>query len=303
MKVIEVASGLVFPEGPVAMPDGSVIVVEIMRGTLSRVAADGTIEVIAELGGGPNGAAMGPDGWIYVCNCGGLDLVTSDEGLMGPNTPADYTSGRIDRVNPETGEWQVLYTECDGHPLCGPNDLVFDQYGGFYFTDFGKRREFDVDVGAIYYALPDGSSIKRIINGLTGPNGCALSPDEKTLYFAETVPCRLWAVDITAPGEISRTAGIPGRLVYGPGGYQHFDSMAVDVAGNICVGTLEQGGITSIAPDGSSAEYFPFDDQYVTNICFGGDGLRTAYITLSTTGRLVSCEWPTPGLPLNFLNK
>jgi len=303
MNVWEVTAGLQFPEGPVAMPDGSVVVVEIERGTLSRVRTDGTIEVIADLGGGPNGAAMGPDGWFYVCNNGGFEFSDSNEGLLGPNQPTDFDSGRIDRVNPDTGEWEVLYSECDGHRLCGPNDLVFDKQGGFYFTDFGKRRAFEVDVGAIYYALPDGSSITRIINGLTGPNGCALSPDEKTLYFAETVPGRLWAVDIASPGKIVREPGIPGRLVCAPGGYQLFDSMAVDAEGNICVGTLEHGGITSVAPDGSGREHFPFDDKYVTNICFGGEDLRTAYVTLSTSGRLVACEWPRPGLPLNFLNK
>ena len=284
------------------MPDGSVIVVEITRGTLSRVLPDGKVQVIAELGGGPNGAAMGPDGWIYVCNSGGFDFEGTDEGLMGPNTPADYTSGRIERVHPDTGEWQVLYAECDGRPLCGPNDLVFDRQGGFYFTDFGKRREFDVDVGAVYYATADGNSITRLINGLTGPNGCALSPDEKVLYVSETVPCRLWAVDIVAPGKISRTPGDPGRFICGPGGNQHFDSMAVDADGNVCVGTLGNGGITSVAPDGSSFEHFPFDDDLVTNICFGGEGLRTAYLTLSGSGRLIACDWPTPGLPLNFLN-
>ena len=59
-----------FPEGPVFMPDGSVIVVEIAGQRLTRVAPDGTKTTIAEMGGGPNGAAMGPDGKIYVCNNG-----------------------------------------------------------------------------------------------------------------------------------------------------------------------------------------------------------------------------------------
>lgn len=303
MNVREIASGLRFPEGPIAMEDGSVILVEIERGTLSRVQSDGTIDVIADLGGGPNGAAMGPDGWIYVCNNGGFEWHTLDGGLLMPgHQPDDYESGRIDRVNPDTGEWSVLYTACDGRALRGPNDIVFDARGGFYFTDLGKRRPHDMDMGALYYAQPDGSAITRIIDGVITPNGCALSPDEKTLYFAETTPCRLWAVDITAPGIIERPPGMPGRLVAGPPGYQLFDSMAVDAEGNVCVATLINGGITSVAPDGSTTRHYPFDDMLVTNICFGGDGLQTAYITLSTTGRLIACDWPRPGLPLNFLN-
>ena len=74
MKPIRViANGLQFPEGPIAMPDGSVIVVEIGRGTLTRVLSDGRKEVIAKTGGGPNGAAIGPDGACYVCNNGGFE--------------------------------------------------------------------------------------------------------------------------------------------------------------------------------------------------------------------------------------
>lgn len=304
MEFEEIASGLRFPEGPIAMPDGSVILVEIERGTLSRVTVDGKIEVIADLGGGPNGAAVGPDGWIYVCNNGGFEWIESEDGVFRPGHQAlDYETGRIERVNPDTGEWEVLYTACGDVSLKGPNDIVFDREGGFYFTDLGKRREHDMDLGAVYYAKPDGSNIQSIVTGVITPNGCGLSPDEKTLYFAETIPGRLWALDIISPGVVERTPGVPGRLVAGPGGFQLFDSLAVDVEGNVCVATIINGGITSASPDGSIVEHFPTDDFLTTNICFGGDGLRTAYITLSSSGRLVSTEWPRAGLPLNFLNK
>ncbi len=304
MEVTEITAGLRFPEGPIAMPDGSVILVEIERGTLSRVTASGAIEVIADLGGGPNGAAMGPDGWIYVCNNGGFEWSESAAGGLRPGHQAkDYETGSIQRVNPDTGEFQTLYTHCGDRRLNGPNDIVFDKTGGFYFTDLGKTRELDMDIGAVYYAQPDGSHIHEIVTGVITPNGCSLSPDEDVLYFAETRTCRLWAMDITAPGQVDRPQGAPGRLLYGSSGYQFFDSMAVDAEGNVCVATLLNGGITSVAPDGSANEFFPFDDVLTTNICFGGEGLETAYLTLSTTGRLVSAKWPRPGLALNFLNK
>ena len=70
--ITEITTDLQFPEGPIAMPDGSIIVVEIARGTLSRVDPNGSIEVIADLGGGLNGAAIGPDGACYTCNNGGF---------------------------------------------------------------------------------------------------------------------------------------------------------------------------------------------------------------------------------------
>jgi len=303
MDFAEITNELKFPEGPIAMPDGSVILVEIARGTLSRVLTSGKIEVIADLGGGPNGAAMGPDGWIYVCNNGGFEWTESEAaGLRPTHVAKDYTSGRIERVNPDTGEFQVLYTECDGNKLNGPNDIVFDKDGNFYFTDLGKTRDRDMDRGFVYFAKPDGSLIKQIVDGVITANGTSLSPDEKTLYFAETTPGRLWAVDIESPGVVKKPPGMPGRLVHGAPGYQLFDSMAVDVEGRVCVATIVNGGITSASADGSIVEHFPTDDYLTTNICFGGAGLETAYITLSSSGRLVTTKWPRPGHPLNFLN-
>jgi gluconolactonase len=76
----------------------------------------------------------------------------------------------------------------------------------------------------------------------------------------------------------------------------------VEANGNICVATLIHGGITVISPEGSRVEHVPMPDLYTTNICFGGPDLRTAYITLSNSGRLVAVDWPRPGLPLNHLN-
>ena len=80
--ITEIASGLKYPEGPIAMPDGSFVLVEIARGTLTRVRSDGGVEVIADLGGGPNGAAIGPDGYCYVCNNGGSDYYEVDGQLL-----------------------------------------------------------------------------------------------------------------------------------------------------------------------------------------------------------------------------
>ena len=70
-KIREIVSGLRFPEGPVAMPDGSIILVEIAAGRISRIMPDGRRLTVAEPGGGPNGAAIGPGGKLYVCNNGG----------------------------------------------------------------------------------------------------------------------------------------------------------------------------------------------------------------------------------------
>jgi gluconolactonase len=301
METRALTSGLRFPEGPIAMPDGSVLLVEIQRGTLSSVAPDGRVSVVAHCGGGPNGAALGPDGAVYVCNNGGFEWHEVG-GLTIPGLqPADYIGGRIQRVELASGKVEDLYTHCDGRPLCGPNDLVFDAHGGFWFTDHGKARERDRDRTGVFYAKADGSHIREVIFPLEGPNGIGLSPDGTRLYVAETPTGRVWAWTITEPGKIAQSAtfGPAGaELLIGLPGFQLFDSLAVEANGNVCVATLVNGGITVVAPDGGSSEHVPTDDPVTTNICFGGTDLRTAYITLSGTGRLVSTQWPRPGLAL-----
>jgi gluconolactonase len=303
----EVASGLQFPEGPVAMPDGSVLVVEIARGTLTRVLPDGRHDVVAEVGGGPNGAAIGPDGRCYICNNGGFEWRRGRDGRLFPGLqPASYAGGRIEVVDLDSGRVEVLYRECNGRPLRGPNDLVFDGHGGFYFTDLGKTRERERDRTGVFHARADGSHIEEILFPLEGPNGIGLSPDGTTLYVAETPTGRLWAWRLAGPGRIARPDGEPGdgrRLLPGVGGHVLYDSLAVDAAGNICVATLVRGGISVIRPDGSGADFVEMPDSMTTNICFGGPDLATAYITLSGTGRLVALPWPRPGLALHHLQR
>jgi gluconolactonase len=305
MTMREIAKGLRFPEGPVAMPDGSVLLVEIERQTLSRVRPDGTVEVVAKTGGGPNGAAIGPDGRCYICNNGGFEWHRGPDGMRPLMQASDYSGGRIERVDLASGQVEVLYTGMGERKLRGPNDLVFDNEGGFWFTDLGKSRPLDMDRGSIWYAKADGSFIKPVLGPVLTPNGIGLSPDGTRLYVAETQTGRVWWWDILGPGEVMR-APFPsphgGTLLAGLGGFQLLDSLAVDSAGNVCVATLMHGGITVIAPDGKRIEHVPMPDIYTTNICFGGADLRTAYITLSLSGRLVAVDWPRPGAKLNYLN-
>ena len=176
-----VADGLLFPEGPIALPDGSVLVAEIRGARLVKVHADGRKDVVAELGGGPNGAALGPDDHVYVCNNGGFSWRTDDGFSRPTGAAADYRGGSIQRVNLTTGAVQTLYTHCDNMPLHGPNDIVFDAEGGFWFTDFGKAFDDRIMRGAVYYASADGSFIRRAAQHLLTPNGVGLSPDGRTL--------------------------------------------------------------------------------------------------------------------------
>ncbi|MEO0713034.1 MAG: SMP-30/gluconolactonase/LRE family protein [Pseudomonadota bacterium] len=300
MEFDVLAEGLRFPEAPVVMADGSVIIVEIERRTVTRC-WDGKTEVIAEPGGGPNGLALGPDGALYCCNNGGFDYHEID-GLMVPgHMPGDYSGGRIERIDLETGTVERLYEEADGIPLRGPNDIVFDAAGNFYFTDLGKSTSRGRDHGGLFFGKPDGSHVSCVDYPHVSPNGVGLSPDEMTVYFADTMTARLWAFELASPGEIKPADSLfaRGRVVAAMPDLRYFDSLAVTASGSVCVATIRQGGITTISPEGTHS-HIALPDPFVTNIAFGGDDMRDAYVTLSGTGKLIKCRWPEPGLKLNF---
>jgi gluconolactonase len=201
MKLL--ATGLRFPEGPVALVDGSIALVEITRGTVSRVTPNGEVTVIADLGGGPNGLALGPDQALYVCNRG--LRVARGAGYATPDREARKLFRRTDRKGrSEDRRARLLYDRCGETKLKGPNDIVFDRSGGFCFTDLGKTRHSDRDWGSVHYAKIDGSHIVEVSHPFLTPNGIGLSPDERTLYVAETEGGRLWAFDIAYPGVITR---------------------------------------------------------------------------------------------------
>ncbi len=286
--VTVLAEGLDFPEGPVAMADGSVVLAEIDSAKITRVGADGAVDLVARCDGGPNGCAIGPDGALYVCNNGGRFA------------SGKWTGGWIERVDLATGAVEVLYDACDGRRLSGPNDIVFDETGGFWFTDTGKFRGRQRDVGSLYYAQPDGSAVTEVVHPAETPNGVGLSPDGTIVYYAETVTGRLRRRRITGPAQVEEAGPAdPSTLVTGLPGHQMFDSLAVDAEGNVCVATMLTSCITVVSPDGS-VEQWTVDDHLPTNICFGGPDLRTAYITLAGTGRLIAAPWPVPGLRLAF---
>ena len=189
--------------------------------------------------------------------------------------------------------------------LRGPNDLVFDRHGGLWFSDLGKRRAREMDVGAFYYLKPGMKEIVEVVHGVLPANGIGLSPDEKTVYIAETPTARLWAYEICRAGhhqaarrDLSRRARQADR------GARRLPDVRSrwrwrQAAMSACA-TLVSGCISVIAPDGTLVEQVPTGDRVTTNIAFGGPELKTAYITLSGKGELIAMDWARPGLALNF---
>ncbi len=302
MEFRELAAGLRFPEGPVAMDDGSVVVAEIAAGRITRVKADGKTHIIAKPGGGPNGLAIGPDRALYLCNNGGNFTYHKRSGLTIPgHAPESHKGGRIERVDISTGKVEVLYKEYGGRRLIAPNDLVFDKVGGFWFTDHGSTTATGRTHGALYYAKADGSKITQVLRELISPNGVGLSPDGNTVYFAETFTARLWSLPLIKSGKAVKTTGFaPAQFVGAFPGFSYFDSLGVEAEGAVSVATILAGGITTFWPATGKVEHTAIPDPIVTNICWGGKDMKTAYITASGTGKLLVADWPRAGLRLNY---
>ena len=302
---VTVASGLRFPEGPVVLADGSVVLCEIAAGRVSQVHPDGRHEVVAEIGGGPNGCAVGPEGAIYVCNDGGFRWIESDGRLLPGDRAPDYAGGHIDRLDLKTRKAQVLYHTVDGKALSAPNDLVFDDHGGFWFTDTGARGARSQDYGGLYYAKSNGSLIREAVYPMNAPNGVALSPDGKVVYVALTYDRLVMAFPITGEGIVDRNpvSFLPGRPVATMPPGTLLDSMKAEADGTLCVAVAlsvhGDTGLLRIRPNGEKSGLIS-GPEGITNIAFGGKNLRTAFITESITGRLLRTTWPASGLRLNY---
>jgi len=301
MDIDVVTEELAFPEGPIAMDDGSVIVCEIRAGKLTRVTPDGRKSTVAETGGGPNGAAIGPDGAIWVCNNGSaFQYVERDGVLLAGKSDPEHKGGYLQRVNLSTGKVETVVDSYQGQRFIAPNDLVFDRQGGLWFTDHGGDGPGVRRYGALYYLEPGGGRLTRPRDSMIAPNGVGLSPDETVVYMADSLLGRVWAFDLSEPGKVASTRGRgPGRVLLNLPGYQPLDSLAVEADGRVCVATIQTGAVTAISPDGAFEQH-PFPDIMTTNICFGGSDMRTAWVTGSSTGRLFKARWPRPGLRLNF---
>lgn len=306
----EVAGDLGFPEGPVAMNDGSILFVDIEKETLSKVSTDGSVDTVADIPGGPNGVAIGPDGAAYVCNNGGV-YTFKDIPVPGgvanvpwPSHP-NYTGGSIQRVDLSNGQVTTLFTEFEGKNLLAPDDIVFDKEGGFWFTDSGYQDDDVQYKGALYYASIDGQVLKKVAT-IPMANGVGLSPNGQTLYVSDTIFSRLWALDIKGSGEVEPgpMPQMPGRIVQSLPAhqsiYQWLDSLKVEATGKVCVGTIFNGGITVFEPKDGSFEHVPIPALFVTNFCFGGPDMQDLWITASSSRKIYKARWPRKGLELAF---
>lgn len=266
------ATGFEFPEGPAFDRWGNLYVLnhQSPTGRISRIAPDGSVNLFVETGGKPNGSAFHANGDLYVADAGTRSIL---------------------RVTPH-GDIYTVVDSYEGKPLNAPNDLVFDREGNLYFTDPARFPRPDLCLSPIY-RLRENGHLERIAEDLAFPNGIALSPDEKTLYVAETRRHQTTAFEIRSDGSL----GKPRVLArYEPPARP--DGMAIDEEGNLIVALIHGSRLAVISPEGQLLDEYPAGGTGPTNVCFGGEGFRELYITETETNAVVVRTHRRPGLRL-----
>lgn len=290
-----IADGLGFPEGPVVLDNCSILVCDIHGGVIRRVAG-GTCEIYADVGGGPNGLALGEGGAVFVANNGGnMRWHREGDRLISDGFNPEHFDTRIERIDPVSGSVTRILDRVDGHTLQAIDDLVPDGSDGFWFTDLGRGGPRGRTYGGVYWCKADGSGAREVAYPLpTGANGIGLSPDGRTLYATEYGAGRLWSWRIESPGRLARNGeGHGGTLLWQAPDAQLLDSLAVSPQGEIVIATQHSGVFSVISPDGGLLATLKMPEHFPTNLCFDPRDPSVVYATLSTTGRLGRFIWPT----------
>ncbi|WP_046314982.1 SMP-30/gluconolactonase/LRE family protein [Mycobacterium sp. UM_Kg1] len=295
------ADGLDFPEGPVAASDGSVVVSEMAAGRITKVLADGTRRLVADVGGGPNGIGRLPDGALVVCQNGGsrfgigwwpYDLAGSVQ-IYRPVGPPDELVTPCLQLVDASGSVRTLtaeFVDAGGRtmPLVRPSDVCVDDVGGFYVTDGGTTHGRSRTLTGLLYGTVDGA-LHEVVYPLEMPNGVAISPDGSRVYVAETRTRRVWEFELSGPGRIRGGRGLATVASGGPLNVGGADGLCVAPDGTIVVATLGTGGVTAFSPSGNLLGSLPLDDPLTTNVTVDPDG-ETLYVTLAGSGRLVAID-------------
>ncbi|MDM0022215.1 SMP-30/gluconolactonase/LRE family protein [Variovorax saccharolyticus] len=217
-------------EGPAFDRAGNLLFVDPFGGRVMRLSMDkGITTLYQEDELHPTGIAVHKDGRIFVAALG------------KPNSGGLFEAGSVISIAPDGGDRQTIVPPKAGYAV---DDLVFDELGGFYFTDFrGSSTE---PTGGVYYVAPDSSSCVPVLRNMCAANGVALSPDGTVLWATEFANCRLHRVDLSAPAKPARFGAL---IPY------HFigiapDSMRTDSAGNVYVAMYRQARILVFSPYG-----------------------------------------------------
>jgi gluconolactonase len=260
MDVTLLASDLGFPEGPVVMPDGAIVLCDGNTGELLRY-ADGRLSTFAVTGGSPWGAVLGSDGAIYV--------------TQGGNVPGSGDLSAVPGVQRVTasGTVELLASSLGGHTLAGPNDLAFGPDGRLWFTDSGTEGDDRYPVrepGRLYVLDASGGGEMVLERPQVYPNGIAFDAQGR-LYWTESMGHRVCRLD---NGEATTFAQLSDEHVP--------DGMAFAADGRAFVCTTISGGVTVLSAEGEVIEEITIG-ECATNCIFDGPSL---YVTATKVADL-----------------
>ncbi|URV29006.1 SMP-30/gluconolactonase/LRE family protein [Burkholderia gladioli] len=256
-----------FLEGPVWDPAGHLFVTDIPHGRIFRISANGEWELVVQYEGEPNGMKRYDDAHLLITDYrNGLMLLDIERGAVRPF---------LERRNSER--------------FRGVNDLSFDSRGNLYFTDQGQSGLHD-PTGRVYRLSPDGK-LDMLLGNCPSPNGLVLSPDEKVLFVGMTRGNSVWRVPLQADGSVSKVGQF--FTSYGPSGP---DGLTVDNDGRILVANPGLGYVWVLNHRGEPVEILTNSaGTSLTNLCFGGEDMKTLYMTESVSGTVLKMRMKTAG--------
>lgn len=247
-----VAQNLGFTEGPVWHPDGYLLFSDIPNDRIHR-SQGGALDVYREPSGMSNGLTLDREMRLLACEHGGR------------------------RVSRETadGELEVVASHYEGKSLNSPNDIVVRSDGRTFFTDppYGiVEEQRELPFNGVFTVSPNGDELALLLTDFERPNGLAFSPDERTLYIADTAKRHVRAFDVAASGALSN-----GRVFAEMHDRGRPDGMKVDADGRIYVSA---GTLQVYAADGAILGVIDCPES-PANCAWADDG-STLYITART---------------------
>ena len=250
-KVIKLAGGFKFTEGPAVDAEGNVFFTDQPNNRIHKWSVDGELSIFHEKPGRANGLYFDKKGNLLACADLNNELWSIDM----------------------KGKVTVLVKGYKGKKLNGPNDLWLDPKGGIYFTDPFYRRPYwnrgpmEQDGQHVYYLYPDRKKLIRVTDDLVTPNGIIGTPDGKKLYVADLGARKTYVYNINNDGTLSAK-----KLFCSMGS----DGMTIDNEGNVY---LTGKGVTVFNSAGEKIEHIDIDAGWTANVCFGGKDRRTLFIT------------------------
>lgn len=286
----EVATAIAFTEGPTVDAEGNVYFTDLVWQKILKLTPGGVLSTFREQSNNANGLLIDPQGRLIACE--GAD--SARRGTVMRFRP------QITRTDLQTGAVEVLADSFEGQPFVGPNDVTIDGRGRLYVTDL---------TGAAVYRIDGARQVSRILAApdIQRPNGIQIAPDDRTLYLIEANGAQggarlIRAYDLAADGTVRNM-----RVHYNFSPGRSGDGMSIDRDGNLYVsagmnqlrGTSEtldtKTGVYVISPQGQLIQFMPIAEDYITNNAFGGQDMKTLYVTAGKT--LYKLRTGVAGLP------